>query len=65
VDQDELLSMQETANRLGVSMPTLYAIVDKRKELTAIEQVIGRQRRRFFRCSEVEALKQRRAGQTV
>lgn len=63
---DELLSMQQTAQLLGVSMPTLYAIIDERKELTpAEERTQGQQRRRFFRRSDVEALRRVRAGEAV
>ena len=59
--ETDLLSMQQAAKVLGVTMPTFYAIVDKRNELTPakIEQ-LGRQRRRYFRWSDVEALRNRR-----
>lgn len=64
--EEKLLTMQEAARLLGVSMPTIYAIVDTRKELAPVEERrIGKQRRRFFRRSDVERLKQERAGEDV
>lgn len=63
---EDLLSMQEAAQLLGVSMPTLYAIVDEREELQpAIVRYHGQQKRRYFRRSDVEELRQKRAGKTV
>lgn len=63
VNPDELLSMRQAVELLGVSRPTFYAIVDERKELTpAAERKIGNQRRRFFRRGDVEALRQQRTG---
>jgi predicted DNA-binding transcriptional regulator AlpA len=66
VSDDDLLSMQETAQALGVSMPALYTIVDKRHEIEPAEtRQLGRQRRRYFRRGDVEMLRRRRAGETV
>jgi len=49
---------------LGVSSPTLYAIVDERKELQpAAVQEIGKQQRRYFRPDDVEALRKKRLGE--
>jgi predicted DNA-binding transcriptional regulator AlpA len=63
LNPDELLSMQQAALVLNVSMPTLYAIVDERGELKpAEERKLGKQRRRYFRRGDVEALRQRRTG---
>jgi predicted DNA-binding transcriptional regulator AlpA len=60
---DDLLSWRETMQMLGVSSPTLYAIVDDRRELPpAAIRKIGQQTRRFFRRSDVEQLKQQREG---
>lgn len=57
---EELLSWQAAARILGVSSPTLYKIVE-RKELTpARVQVLGSQKRRYFRRDEVEVLRDRR-----
>lgn len=61
---DELLSWKETMIALGVSSPTLYAIVDARQELTAARIVqSGQQQRRYFRKVDVEALRRQRAGE--
>lgn len=63
MSEDDLLSMQQAAQLLGVSMPAFYAIV-RRNELSATEtRWLGQQRRRFFRRGEVEALRRRRAGE--
>lgn len=64
-DGDDLLSMKEAAGLLGVSMPAFYTIVDTRHELEPAEtRQVGRQRRRFFRRGDVEALRRRRAGES-
>ena len=61
---DELLSWKETMTALGVSSPTLYAIVNTRQELTAARVVQnGQQQRRYFRKADVEALRRQRAGE--
>lgn len=61
--ESDLLSLDQAAALLGVSRPTFYAIVDDRHELApAQERTIGRQRRRFFRRADVEALKRQREG---
>lgn len=65
VSDDDLLSMQQAAQVLGISMPAFYAIVDQRHELEPAEtRQLGRQRRRFFRRGDVEALRRRREGET-
>lgn len=64
MNQDDLLTWQETMQLLGVSSPTLYAIVDDRKELApAVDAALGKQRRRQFRRADVEALKRKRTGE--
>jgi predicted DNA-binding transcriptional regulator AlpA len=65
VTTEHLLSWFETRQMLGVSSPTLYAIV-KRKELQpAALQQLGKQQRRFFRREDVETLKRKREGEQV
>jgi predicted DNA-binding transcriptional regulator AlpA len=64
VTTEQLLSWKETMVALGVSSPTLYAIVDKRHELQpAATQELGGQRRRSFRAADVAALKRKREGE--
>lgn len=64
MNQDDLLTWQETMQLLGVSSPTLYAIVDDRKELApAVDTTLGKQRRRQFRRLDVEVLKRKRSGE--
>ena len=63
---EDLLSWRETMQVLGVSSPTLYAIVDERHELQpASIQEIGKQKRRYFRQGDVKLLKRRREGEQV
>ena len=63
---NDLLSFDEAAAWLGVSRQTIYAIVNERHELRpAEERVIGKQRRRYFRRGDVEALRRKREGQTT
>lgn len=51
---------------LGVSSPTLYAIVDERGELQPAEvRKIGQQTRRFFRRGDVERLRRQREGEQI
>ncbi len=62
----DLLSWRETMQALDVSSPTLYAIVDERKELApAAVRQMGQQTRRFFRRGDVEQLRRQREGAQV
>lgn len=66
METTDLLSWRETMHALGVSSPTLYAIVDERKELEPAEtRKIGLQTRRFFRRGDVEQLRRQREGEQV
>jgi predicted DNA-binding transcriptional regulator AlpA len=66
LEPTDLLSWRETMLALGVSSPTLYAIVDERKELEPAEvRKIGLQTRRFFRRGDVEQLRRQREGAQV
>jgi hypothetical protein len=65
VGDDDLLSMKEAAQVLGVSMTAFYTIVDQRHELKPADtKQLGQQRRRFFRRGDVEALRRKRAGES-
>lgn len=66
MEDTDLLSWRETMQALNVSSPTLYAIVDERKELTPADvRQIGQQTRRFFRRGDVEQLRRQREGKPI
>lgn len=62
VTTDQLLSWKDTMQALGVSSPTLYAILERGELEPAKTQQIGKQQRKFFREGDVTALRRKREG---
>lgn len=61
---EELISIPETARRLGVS-DTVVRKLAKRGALTPAKvDTLGKQTRRYFRASDVETLRLSRGGET-
>lgn len=60
---EELISIPEAANRLGVS-ETIVRKLTRRGDLTPakVEQV-GQQTRRYYRAGDIEALRRKRSGE--
>lgn len=62
---EELISIPEAAERLAVSETVVRRLM-KRGELTPAKvDQIGQQTRRYFRASDVEALRQKRGGEAT
>ena len=62
VTTDQLLSWKDTMQALGVSSPTLYAILERGELEPAKIQQIGKQQRKFFREGDVTELRRKREG---
>lgn len=60
---EELLSIPETAERLGVSDTIVRRLVKRGDLAPARIEHIGQQTRRYFRASDVEELRQKRSGE--
>lgn len=56
------VSVSEVAAALGVSSTVVYRLVKRGDLAPARTEMLGRQRRQFFRAADVEALKRRREG---
>jgi excisionase family DNA binding protein len=65
MDADELLSMQQAADALAVSRPTFYEMLERGEVVPTEVRQLGRQIRRYFRRSDIEALHRKRAGEQV
>lgn len=59
---EELISIPETAERLKVSETIVRRLMSRGDLVPAKTETIGKQVRRYFRASEVEALRQKRSG---
>ncbi|MCA9961560.1 MAG: citrate synthase, partial [Anaerolineales bacterium] len=56
--EQQYLTAKEAANRLGISVATLYAYVSR--GLIRSEETDGKSRARRYRCEDVDALRQRK-----
>ena len=61
---DELISIPVVASRLGVSATIVRRLMERGDLVEAKVEQIGKQTRRYFRASDVEALRQKRSGET-
>lgn len=60
---EELLSIPETAQRLGVSDTIVRRLIKRGELAPAKVEHIGQQTRRYMRASDVEALRAKRSGE--
>lgn len=60
---EELISIPETATRLGVSETVVRRLVKRGDLAPAKIDQIGRQTRRYLKSSDVEALRRVRSGE--
>jgi len=60
---EELLSIPETAERLGVSDTIVRRLIKRGQLEPARVEHIGKQTRRYLRASDVEMLRRQRAGE--
>jgi hypothetical protein len=62
---EDLLSWKQTMDTLGVSSPTLYAIIERQELTPATVQKLGRQERKFFHPADVERVRRQRSGEQI
>ena len=60
---EDLLSWKQTMDALGVSSPTLYAIIGRHELAPATVQKLGQQERKFFYPADVERVRRQRSGE--
>lgn len=60
---EELLSIPETAERLGISDTVVRRLIKRGDLAPAKVDHIGQQTRRYLRASDVEALRLKRSGE--
>lgn len=59
---ESLLSIPQVAEELGVTTTIVYRLIANQELAPARTEQHGRQKRRFFRASDVAALKRQREG---
>lgn len=65
MNDEKLLSIPETAEALGVSETIVRRLMDRGDIQPAKIEQRGNQIRRWFRASDVETVRRRRAGEAV